>query len=179
MGEGWGNGEGEVALCDRKTAIRSAGFASCACDGRPLELADLMWIRRDEAEIRWKPPNNSVERGQMIAKRAGVVKRVVRHLLFAAVLKPVSATSWNRRLGSGTISPGPVTSRLANWCDVLGPIGDDQWIGVADEEEGSASAAAGRDWRGFRSASGTMSRKRASTLRSTHCSSGPSCSTTT
>lgn len=50
-GAGWGNGEGEVALCDNRDRkpIRRIGIQ--AHDGRPLELTDLVWIKRGENAV--------------------------------------------------------------------------------------------------------------------------------
>lgn len=50
-GAAWGNGEGEVALCDNqdRKPIRRIGIH--AHDGRSLQLADLVWIKRGEPAV--------------------------------------------------------------------------------------------------------------------------------
>jgi DNA-binding HxlR family transcriptional regulator len=49
-GAAWGNGDGAVALCDKEDRRPIRRISVQAHDGRPLELADLVWIRRDEVE---------------------------------------------------------------------------------------------------------------------------------
>lgn len=44
-GARWGNGEGEVALCDTRDRKPIRKICVQAHDGRPLELEDLIWIR--------------------------------------------------------------------------------------------------------------------------------------
>ena len=50
-GAKWGNGEGEVALCDNKDRKPVRPISVQAHDGRPLELEDLIWIKRGEDAI--------------------------------------------------------------------------------------------------------------------------------
>lgn len=50
-GAKWGNGEGEVALCDRKHRKPIRQICVQAEDGRPLELADLVWIKDGETVV--------------------------------------------------------------------------------------------------------------------------------
>jgi DNA-binding HxlR family transcriptional regulator len=47
-GAKWGNGEGEVALCDRQDRMPIRRICVQAQDGRPLELDDLIWIKSNE-----------------------------------------------------------------------------------------------------------------------------------
>ena len=47
-GAKWGNGEGEVTLCDRKQRKPVRQICVQAHDGRPLELTDLVWIKDGE-----------------------------------------------------------------------------------------------------------------------------------
>ena len=49
-GASWGNGEGEIRLCDKEDRMPIRRICVLSHDGRPLELADLVWIHRDEAE---------------------------------------------------------------------------------------------------------------------------------
>ena len=47
-GAKWGHGEVEVALCDKHDRRPIRRICVQAHDGRPLELADLVWIKRGE-----------------------------------------------------------------------------------------------------------------------------------
>ena len=47
-GAKWGHGEVEVALCDKDDRRPIRRICVQAHDGRPLELADLVWIKRGE-----------------------------------------------------------------------------------------------------------------------------------
>ena len=48
-GSEWGNGKGEIALCDKADRKPVRPISVQAHDGRPLKLADLVWSRRDES----------------------------------------------------------------------------------------------------------------------------------
>ena len=50
-GAKWGNGEGEVALCDNRDRKAIRPISVQAHDGRPLELQDLVWIKRGEKAV--------------------------------------------------------------------------------------------------------------------------------
>ena len=47
-GATWGNGEGEVTLCDRRDRKPIRRLSVHAHDGRSLELEDLVWIKDGE-----------------------------------------------------------------------------------------------------------------------------------
>ena len=49
-GEDWGHGRGDVVLADQRDGRPIRRICVQAEDGRRLELADLMWIKREEAE---------------------------------------------------------------------------------------------------------------------------------
>ncbi len=50
-GAKWGNGEGEVALCDNRDRKPIRPIGVHAHDGRPLELEDLIWIKHGENAV--------------------------------------------------------------------------------------------------------------------------------
>jgi DNA-binding HxlR family transcriptional regulator len=47
-GAKWGHGEVEISLCDRRDRKPIRPICVQAHDGRPLELADLVWIKTGE-----------------------------------------------------------------------------------------------------------------------------------
>ena len=49
-GEDWGHGKADVVLADRRDGRPIQRMCVQAEDGRRLELEDLMWIKREEAE---------------------------------------------------------------------------------------------------------------------------------
>ena len=49
-GEDWGHGKADVVLADRRDGRPIRRLCVQAEDGRRLELDDLMWINREEAE---------------------------------------------------------------------------------------------------------------------------------
>ncbi len=50
-GAKWGNGEGDVTLCDNQHRRPIRPISVQAHDGRPLELKDLIWVKHGEKAV--------------------------------------------------------------------------------------------------------------------------------
>ena len=79
-GEQWGYGEMRVELADRRDGKPVRKICVQAHDGRELTLHDLTWIERRTASGRGQQPNNHSMPEHVVAQRARVVQRIVRHL---------------------------------------------------------------------------------------------------
>ena len=161
-GEDWGYGNMDIALADRRDGKPVRKMCVLSHDGRELEARrpHLDRARRGAGATQDRRRVSLFDREDVIAQRAGVVQRVVRHLAVRRGAEPAQRRRGESHGGTSAIIPGPGHQQIALNCAMSSGQSatiNGSWSSPRDNGRSPCAASASAHARRVQ-LSGTMSR---------------------